>query len=164
MECIRVPSLAENVTEATVGPWIVKEGETVQKGDEVVELITEKAEFTLEAEVEGVVTACLVPEKSVLPVGCILCVLNGTEAEVALARQENERRLEAHTESPMLWAETVQMEAVEEIRPKGRTRATPVARRLAKEAGVELSVIAEAQGVDGVVKEEHVQAYLKDRA
>ena len=55
MVLIRMPSLAENVNEATVVSWLVKEGDPVAAGQGVAEIVTEKAEFTLEAEAGGAV-------------------------------------------------------------------------------------------------------------
>ena len=86
MVLIRMPSLAENVNEATVVSWLVKEGDPVAAGQGVAEIVTEKAEFTLEAEAGGAVTAILAAEKSVLPVGAILCILDGSAEEIRTAR------------------------------------------------------------------------------
>ncbi len=159
MHLIRVPSLAENVEQTTVARWLVAEGDRIEPGQDVVEMLTEKAEFTLEAEVGGTVSARLMPEKSVLPVGTILCVLDGTEADIASARTENETLIEK-----LLTTDTVQAELGGSApRPASRTRATPAARRLAREAGVELAAVAEALGLSEAVKEEHVQAYLERR-
>lgn len=159
MLVIRVPSLAENVNEATVGAWLVAEGERVAAGQGVAELITEKAEFTLEAEAGGVVNALLAPAKSVMPVGSALCLLDATPEEIAAARVDNERRCNRHLSAP-----TVQLKIVAAPRPDGaRVRATPAARRLAQERGVSLEEVAEAAGEVGIIRDEHVLAFIDKR-
>jgi len=159
---IRVPSLAENVHQATVAEWLVAVGDRVEPGQGVVSMLTEKAEFTLEAETGGMVTALLAPVKSVLPVGTILCLLDAKEAEVQAARQENEAIIQK-----LLTADTIHedLEAPRPAspRPGGDIRATPAARRLAREAGADLAQIAEALRIEGPIKEEHVRAYVARR-
>jgi 2-oxoglutarate dehydrogenase E2 component (dihydrolipoamide succinyltransferase) len=166
MKAIRVPSLAENVNEATVARWLVAEGDRIEPGAPVAELLTEKAEFTLEAEgVEGTLSHILAPEKSVLPVGSVLCLLDGGEADVRGAEEENRllrhRYLDAPTiemHSP-LHPEKTQKVPRAQARPG--VRATPAARRLAKEHGVELERIVTELQIDGAVKEEDVREYLE---
>ena len=51
---IHVPELGESVTEATVGKWLKSEGEQVKAGEPVVELETDKVNFEVEAEQDGV--------------------------------------------------------------------------------------------------------------
>lgn len=157
MHKIRVPSLAENVNEAAVGSWLVGEGEHVTEKGELVELLTEKAEFTLESDYAGIVTAILAPPKSVMPVGSILCVIDGTEDDAVAADAENNLVVRKHSAAP-----TVEMRRpVEFSRPGSDVRATPAARRLAKENGISLSEVAQRLGVTGPVKEEHIREFLE---
>lgn len=163
MYAIRVPSLAENVNEATIGKWLVKHGDNVSPGDGVVELITEKAEFTLEAEQAGTVSARLAPEKSIMPVGSILLVLNATDDEIAQARKENDNQVRRHMDAPTVQIDLDNDEDLNRsprARPGGGVRATPAARRLAREHGVDLEEIADNLHLKGAVKEEHVREYL----
>ncbi len=162
MHPIRVPSLAENINEATVGRWLVVEGAAVQAETGLVELLTEKAEFTLEADAAGVVSAILAPPKSVMPVGSLLCVLDASAEEIQSAREENERRITMH-----LTRATVKIRKSKAPpappRPAGAAiRATPAARRLAKESQADLAEIAAALGVEGPVKEEHVRKFMDE--
>jgi pyruvate/2-oxoglutarate dehydrogenase complex dihydrolipoamide acyltransferase (E2) component len=162
---IRVPSLAENVEEATVGEWRVAEGEPVEPGQEVVELVTEKAEFTLEAEeeVRGTLLARLAEPKSVLPVGYVLAVV-GEEAErdaLEDVRDENAALLARRANAATSTISAVAAEpAAAPAAAGGRVRATPAARRLARELGLDLPTVAAAMEVKGALKEEHVRAFV----
>jgi pyruvate/2-oxoglutarate dehydrogenase complex dihydrolipoamide acyltransferase (E2) component len=162
MREIRIPSLAENVNEATVGSWLVEAGQSVNAGQGVAELLTEKAEFTLETDCAGTVSACLAPEKSVLPVGYILCVLDATEEELCAAKKENERIEKSYTESDTVALASKDASVPRPVSAAG-VRATPAARRLAKENGVDLGEIAEALKISGPVKEEQVREFLQSR-
>ncbi|MBN1256579.1 MAG: E3 binding domain-containing protein [Planctomycetes bacterium] len=164
MHLIRVPSLAENVEVATIASWLVKAGDEITPGAELVELITEKAEFTLEAEeeVSGTLLACLAPEKSTLPVGYILCVV-GEESDrekLAAAREENAGRLQQDA-STGVSLDSFTPRAVPQI--FGAVRAAPAARRLAKELGLELAEIAAALNLDRPLKEQDVQDYYQNQ-
>ena len=62
MTDIILPELGEGVTKATVACWHVKPGEAVEAGQDVVEVVTDKASFNVEAPAAGRLTAILVPE------------------------------------------------------------------------------------------------------
>ena len=53
MTQVILPELGEGITKATVSCWHVKSGDVVQKGDEIVELVTDKAAFNVEASASG---------------------------------------------------------------------------------------------------------------
>ncbi|MHC4886460.1 MAG: biotin/lipoyl-containing protein [Planctomycetota bacterium] len=168
MHLIRVPSLAENVDQATIATWLIQDGDLVKKGTPIVELITEKAEFTLELEedVEGFVLGRFAPEKSVIPVGFILVAIGGDEdlSRLAEVRQSNANLLQNQATAPTSSFDTAQLADLRQALKvnSGRVRATPVARRLAKEHNLDLQAVADTLKVEGAVKEEHIQAYLKD--
>ena len=73
---VELPKLYENLDEATMGPWRVAVGDSVHKGDALVELITDKTVMDLDAPAEGVILAIYAPEKSVVPVGYALCAIH----------------------------------------------------------------------------------------
>jgi 2-oxoglutarate dehydrogenase E2 component (dihydrolipoamide succinyltransferase) len=70
---IRMPQLGESVVEGTVGKWLVREGERVEKDQAVVEILTDKADSEVPAPAAGVVTRLLVGEGAVVAVGDALC-------------------------------------------------------------------------------------------
>lgn len=131
----------ENMTEATIGAWLVAEGEPVKADTPVVSVITDKAEFELEAGAEGFLRLQAVPVKSTVPVGTVLALVGA--ADEALPD------IDATAES------APQNSAPQNI------RATPAARRLAKEKNIDLAEVAKTSG--GVVREEHIHAYRKDK-
>src|SRR6185437_3206563 len=83
---IRVPPLGESLVEATVGPWLVKEGEPVTAGQTVVELETEKVNLQVSAETSGVLERILKPTGETVHVGeALATVAAGAEQAVSAA-------------------------------------------------------------------------------
>lgn len=72
---VKLPFLAEGVEEATVSFWQVDEGDTVNEGDDLVEMSTSKAVFNVPAPVSGKVVEILVGEGDVVKVGDVLCII-----------------------------------------------------------------------------------------
>ena len=71
---VRLPELgAEAGDEATVSFWIVLEGDTVSEGDDLVEMLTDKANFNVPSPVSGTVSKISVQENDVVKVGELLC-------------------------------------------------------------------------------------------
>ncbi len=130
---ITMLQLSENMEEGTVGHWHKAEGDTVQEGDLLVEIVTEKATFELEAESSGILRRIYAPEKSVVPVGYVLAVIGDADEDIPDASAPR------------------------------RVRATPAARRAAKEAGVEIAQVAARKG-RGVVTEADVAAFVAEQA
>ena len=165
-DLIRFPKVAPGVEEAMVGAWRKGVGETVARGEPLVELITDKATFDLEADAEGVLLCVAAPEKSTVPVGYVLAAV-GEAGEVPPDLEAENRRVMERL--------AAQSEAVE-WKPPGQSggsgfapkapgeavKATPGARRLARSEGADLAEVAEAKG-GGVVREEDVRAYLEGK-
>lgn len=162
MPYLRIPSLAENVNEATLRTWLVNEGDTVAPGTPVAELMTEKAEFTLEADEDtaGTVLERLANEKSTLPVGFILAVVGGEadKDQVKTAMGENARLLSQLADESTVALDGGNIREALQARQSG-VRATPAARRRARELGVELAHVAADRPLAGPVEEGDVQAW-----
>ena len=145
---IRFPKVGANVTEGTVGAWRMSEGESVARGQALVELITSKATFEVESDTAGILKRILAPEKSIVPVGYVLAVVGELDETMPDADAENEKVM-ARFRAAATTAEGKRASA-------SNVRATPGARRLARELGVDLGrVTPSAEG--GVIKEEDVR-------
>ena len=111
-----MPSLGADMESAVLMEWLVKEGDHVTKGQVIAEVETSKGVIEIEVFEEGIVEKILVKEETDCAVGTPLAIIRGAE------------------EAP----------AVEAITTPERIKASPVARRKAKEMGVELSSLAAA--------------------
>lgn len=159
---LRIPQLSANVEEAALTAWLKQEGDTVRKGDPVVELTTEKACFECDAPADGVVRKHLAQEKSVLPVGYIIALIGDADAELPDVAAENEETIAAQTTHTPRRRQRRRRKTAERGE-KRRVRATPAARRVARELGLELSELAAVAG-DAPVSEAMVRAFAKGRS
>jgi pyruvate/2-oxoglutarate dehydrogenase complex dihydrolipoamide acyltransferase (E2) component len=158
---IIIPQIFENMEEATIGAWLKAPGDAVRVGDALCELITEKTTFQMEAEDNGILRRVAVPEKSIVPVGYIIGLiaeaddaLPNIEAENALVRsraaasQDTQPQGEGGTQtaSPSLSPTLSRANAsvVGSDSAGSRLRATPAARRAARDRGIALEAVAVA--------------------
>ena len=75
MTNIILPQLGEGITKAAIACWHVKVGDNVHVGQEVCEVVTDKASFVIEAPVAGRLQAIMVSESREGEVGCVLGVI-----------------------------------------------------------------------------------------
>lgn len=154
---IKVPELAESITEGTVAQWLKKTGEYVEKGDYIVELETDKVNVEIVSEESGFIQELKASEGDTVQVGeTIAIVLNNTVKE----QQEPKEEIKAPEKKTN--EETKQAEEkVEVIKPTSDNRkliASPAARKLAREKGIDLASI-ETSDPFGRVRAQDVKDY-----
>ena len=150
----------------TIVRWLKAEGDTVEKGEVLYELDTEKATQEVEAEASGVLLKILAGEGEEIEVGKTIAVIGEPGEEVAAAAPEPEaEEPAAPAEAPAAKAEA---EAPPEPEPEpepapaarsengGRVKASPLARRIARERGIDLSSLS-GTGPEGRIVAEDVE-------
>ena len=80
-----MPQLGESVTEGTIERWLVKEGDTVEQYDPLFEVVTDKVNAEVPAEVAGTITKIMVPDGETVKVGTPLAEISGDGAGAAAA-------------------------------------------------------------------------------
>jgi 2-oxoisovalerate dehydrogenase E2 component (dihydrolipoyl transacylase) len=80
---IKMPQLGESVTEGTIERWLVKEGDTVEQYDPLFEVVTDKVNAEVPAEVAGTITKIMVPDGETVKVGTPLAEISGDGAGAA---------------------------------------------------------------------------------
>ena len=153
-----LPRLGQGMESGTIVRWLKAEGEPVTKGDPLFELDTDKVTQEVEAEAAGVLLKIAVAEGEV-PVGQTVAFI-GAEGEdvpeVAAAAPPAEKEAE-HREpepEPEPAAEASHEAAV--ASGNGRIKASPLARRIARERGIELAAI-HGTGPDGRIVAEDIE-------
>jgi len=68
----QLPRLADSLDESTVSRWLKKAGDRVRKGEQLVEIETDKVNAEIEAPVDGVLAEIVVPEGKAAPVGAVI--------------------------------------------------------------------------------------------
>lgn len=126
---VKVPELAESVTEGTIVSWFKKEGEFVQEGDVLLELETDKVNLEISAEQSGVLQKILKTEGETVHVGEVIAhIQQGEEGKVEEEKKDN--ALPKHKQ---------ENEEREISVPGSSPIASPSVRRWAREHGIDLS-------------------------
>ncbi|HEX3690756.1 MAG TPA: dihydrolipoamide acetyltransferase family protein [Solirubrobacteraceae bacterium] len=143
---IVMPRLSDSMTEGTIVRWLKADGDEVQRGEEIVEVETDKATVGYEAEMSGTL-AIRQPEGATVTVGAVIAVL-GDVGDAGDAPEAAVGTPETAVAAP---------EAVVTAPGAARVRASPLARRLARDLGVELSAL-QGSGPHGRVIKSDVMA------
>ena len=80
---IKMPQLGESVTEGTIERWLVKEGDTVEQYDPLFEVVTDKVNAEVPAEIAGTITKIMVPDGETVAVGTPLAEIDADGAAAA---------------------------------------------------------------------------------
>ena len=177
-----MPSMGADMTEGTVARWLKKEGEAVKRGDKMAEIETDKTVVEMEAYADGTLLKVLVPEGRKVPVGQLIAWLGQPGEKVPeesgapagplgpAARPAAPPPTSASAPSPVatrLAAASAPMPA----RPTppsppptpvtedgDRTKASPIARKLAEEQGIDISKVV-GTGPGGRITRDDVLNY-----
>jgi pyruvate/2-oxoglutarate dehydrogenase complex dihydrolipoamide acyltransferase (E2) component len=162
----KLPDLGEGVAEAEIDRWLVKEGDSVQEDDPLVEVITDKATAEIPSPFAGVVSRIHVDEGSVVPVGAVLVSIGDGEGAGApeAAAATPEPATEAAVSEPVAHTQVAGAATPGAGGPpprpsgNGSVKAMPPVRKLARELGVDLAAIA-GSGPGGRVMRADVEAH-----
>ncbi|MCY8971430.1 2-oxoglutarate dehydrogenase complex dihydrolipoyllysine-residue succinyltransferase [Bacillus atrophaeus] len=161
---IKVPELAESISEGTIAQWLKQPGDYVEQGEYLLELETDKVNVELTAEESGVLQEVLKDSGDTVQVGEIIgTITEGAGESSAPASEDKAPKSENTKEEKQAEpaAQQVSQEAQEES--KSRTVASPSARKLAREKGIDLSQIPTGDPL-GRVRKQDVEAYEKPSA
>ncbi|HEX7695480.1 MAG TPA: 2-oxo acid dehydrogenase subunit E2, partial [Sphingomonas sp.] len=146
---IKMPALSPTMEEGTLAKWLVKAGDTVKSGDLMAEIETDKATMEFEAVDEGVIAEIVVPEGTDnVKVGQVIAILaaEGEDASAAKAAPKAEApkpeapKAEAAL-TPSARAPAPAAPAPAPAASGDRVKASPLARRVAAEKGVDLAAV-----------------------
>jgi len=175
---ITMPALSPTMEEGNLAKWLVKEGDKVSPGDVIAEIETDKATMEVEAVDEGIVAKLLVPAGTEgVKVNALIAILAGDGEDVAAAAKGGDAA-PAKADAPKAEAPAAAAPAAPAAAPvaaapaakpaatngaatssDGRTFASPLARRIAKDSGVDLSAVT-GTGPHGRVVKADVEAAI----
>lgn len=168
-EIITMPRLSDTMTDGTVAVWHKKVGDQVSEGDLLAEIETDKATMEFESFQEGVLLHIGVEEGKMAPVDSILAVLgeqgediadllkNGVAeqtAEVAEKSEEAAQNIQGDTDK----AETASM-VVEQPTEDVRLKASPLAKKMASEKGIDLRTVS-GSGDGGRIVKKDIESFV----
>ena len=167
---LKMPQMGYDMEEGTVVRWLKEEGSTVGRNEPVAEIETDKAVVEFESEAEGVLLRIVASEGSIVPVGETIALvgLEGEEADNVPSAGSTESTDSDTAIREELTSESERHEVQEPIRnitqessegtPTTRILATPVARRIADELGIDLKQVA-GSGPGGRITKKDVETF-----
>ncbi|MDQ0246034.1 2-oxoglutarate dehydrogenase E2 component (dihydrolipoamide succinyltransferase) [Bacillus fengqiuensis] len=158
---IKVPELAESISEGTVLQWLIKVGDQVNKGESIVELETDKVNLEVTAEDSGVVTKLLKEPGDTVEVGDIIAVLDAqSEAGAPPVAQEEATVPEEKQEELVAVSQASAQSTVQELENGKRPIASPAARKLARELKIDLNAVQSSDPF-GRIRPNDVKAHVE---
>lgn len=174
---VKMPRLGESVAEGTIGGWLKKEGDWVERDESLAEIVTDKINAELPSPVEGRLMKILVQADETVPVGTDIALI---EAEASVGATPEPARggnpvADVVSDYPALTpaAASATQSAAPVVDKNGhaapsprreeeRQRISPLARRLAREHDLDLNAIP-GTGAGGRVRKEDILAYIAQR-
>jgi pyruvate dehydrogenase E2 component (dihydrolipoamide acetyltransferase) len=156
---ITMPRLSDSMEEGTIIKWLVSEGDEVQRGQEIAEIETDKANMTYESDAAGTVLELVAAEGDTLSIGEVIARVGSADESTVDSRQSTGEEADgdgaaAPADSRQPTADTPSSNGAD---GGERVKASPVARRMAREMGVELAEI-EGSGPGGRIVKADVEA------
>jgi len=158
-----MPQMGADMQEGTILRWLKREGDAVRRGEIIAEIETDKANVEIEAYESGILRRILLPEGTTVPVGQVIAIIAAPEDDVSRYEREAAPVAAAGVTPPKPAAAVPERPAAAAEAPTaeaGRVRASPAARRLAEELGVDLSRV-QGTGPDGRILRRDVEAAAK---
>ncbi|MCD6237854.1 MAG: 2-oxo acid dehydrogenase subunit E2 [Thermotogae bacterium] len=163
MFLLKMPKFGLNMESGFINKWYKKEGDKVKKGEVLVEIASEKITNDLESPVDGYVKKLMGKEGEEYKVGEMIAYIAETEEELAKEGNIPPKEVEKASASPEKSVE--EKEKVERVAipvETGFVRASPAAKRLAREKGVDIKEVR-GTGPGGRIVEKDVMNFVKGR-
>jgi len=148
---VLMPKGSDTMTEGKVLKWLKNEGEQVANGDALVEIETDKVDMEVESMAAGVLRKVLVPAGESVPVGQMLAIIGKADEDISslvaanggapAAKAPAEHKEAAPAAQPVAAVPAQQPAAAAPAAAEGRIFASPLARRIAREAGIDLAAL-----------------------
>jgi pyruvate dehydrogenase E2 component (dihydrolipoamide acetyltransferase) len=172
-EQIVMPKMSDTMEEGVVVKWLKREGDRVTPGDALAEIETDKAVLELEAPATGVLRKIIAQEDTKVPVGEPLAVIGGENEDVSSLvgspGSSSSQPLAVLASTSMVGAASVRPEPPSsdvtgrpEAIARERVDASPLARRMAQEAGIDIALVPGTGPGARVVKRD-IEAFLSQR-
>jgi len=158
-----MPQMGESIFEGTITKWLKKPGDAVQKDEPLFEISTDKVDAEIPSPVAGVLTEIRFSEGDVVEVNTVVAVISEAGAAVSKAPMSSAQapvQKPAQAPSPAV-QQPVQNSAppqVAQVPPTGRLRSSPLARRIAKEHGIDIRRVAGTGHANRITKEDVLRA------
>jgi pyruvate dehydrogenase E2 component (dihydrolipoamide acetyltransferase) len=157
-----MPQMGESIFEGTITKWLKKLGDAVQKDEPLFEISTDKVDAEIPSPVAGVLTEIRFSEGDVVEVNTVVAVIGEAGAAASKAPSPSAQTpAKESAASSGVAQQPVQKSAppqVAQVPPTGRLRSSPLARRIAKEHGIDIRRVAGTGHANRITKEDVLRA------
>ena len=155
-----LPKLDEAMLTGTIVWWMKDEGDWVEKGESILEIETEKVTFEIEAEESGILSKVVAKEGDEVPVGTVIALILQPGEE---APDVPEPVVVPKAEAPAA-APAAPVEVPEALKEPRDIKASPVARRTAREHGIDIATVQGTGPGGRIVREDVLRAVEESKA
>jgi len=164
MHLIKIPNLGVNIERARIVEWCKKEGEHIKQGDILLKVDTEKALFDVEAETSGILYYIIFGVGKTVPLNSVVGVI-ASEGEKIPSRYKilQQNKLSAKKLPLFVSRKSGRIKSLDSLsKSQLDVRATPKARVLAKERGINIAVI-DGSGPEGIITVRDIESYVSKK-
>ena len=155
-----MPKLGLTMESGVIGSWLVKEGDSVSKGQPLLEVITDKVTMEVEAQAEGTVRKIFYPEGSEIEVSKRIAIIGSVDEKID---DENEVEVKEAIDSKIKASTVLIEKCTHPEKNKFRKRISPKARKIASQNNLNIDLI-DGSGANGRVISIDVESYLAKNA
>ena len=148
-----MPSLGADMEAGTLAEWLVKPGDKVKKGDIIAVVDTQKGLIDIEVFDDGIISELIIKENQKVPVGTVMALISSEKEPI--------KRKEL-AEMPKKPEKEKEVEKIIISKTSHGIKATPLARRVADEKGIDLAII-KGTGEDGAITKDDVEKVLAQK-
>ena len=171
-EVVLMPRLSDTMTEGVIAAWQKNVGDTVKKGDVLAEIETDKATMDLESYKDGTLLYQGAPAGEKIAVNDLLCIIGGEGVDVdgivaaakggtapaAESAEKAEEKPAVDAQKSAEKTEEVEEAPAQEVVNEGRIFASPLAKKLAEEKGIDLKFV-KGTGDNGRITRQDIEGY-----
>jgi len=151
---VTMPSMGADMSEGTIVKWLKKEGDEVKRGDKLAEIETDKTVVEMECYNDGILKKIIVQEGQAVPVGDLIAYIGDEGDDVPETSSSQSASSEpSANDSPQVENKPESVSSSSNVKVK----ASPIAKKLATELGVDLGAIS-GTGPGGRITREDVEA------
>ncbi len=169
VKIIFMPRLDEEQEKGMVVEWLKAQGDFISQGEEIVEVMSEKVSFIIESPLKGTLHKIFVEVAEEVPIGTTIAIISEVEdspdllAKAIVEAEEQLKQLEIPIVATKIEEiEVTQKREVVEVKPE-RIKISPIAKRLAKEHGLDITKIEGTGPGVRIVKEDILRAIEQRR-
>lgn len=168
---IEMPKLSDTMEEGVIAKWNVKEGDTVESGDIIAEVETDKATMEVEAFDPGTILKIMVGEGEAVPLGGIMAIIGEEGEDISGLLEgkddggsddsdsdEKEEKKEAKADDSEDEKKPEKAEKTSSASDDGRIKASPLARKMAEDKGIDLKDV-DGSGPDGRIIKKDIEEF-----